>query len=89
MVSAIRYFYDGMRACVRRDDRMCSRWFALERGLRQGRILAPSLFDILFEAVTNLALYAFQGGQRHHGCFDAFRKKTAAGGEGEGGAAER
>ena len=28
MISVIRQFHDGMRACVRLDDRVCSRWFA-------------------------------------------------------------
>ena len=36
MISVIRQFHDGMRACVRLDDRVCSRWFAVEQGLRQG-----------------------------------------------------
>ena len=30
MISVIRQFHDGMRACVRLDDRVCSRWFAME-----------------------------------------------------------
>ena len=30
MISVIRQFHDGMRACVRLDDRVCSRWFAVE-----------------------------------------------------------
>ena len=30
MISAIRQFDDGMRACVQLDDRVCSRWFAVE-----------------------------------------------------------
>ena len=29
MISVIRQFHDGMRACVRLDDRVCSRWFAV------------------------------------------------------------
>ena len=31
LVSVIRQFYDGMRACVRLDDRVCSRWLAVSR----------------------------------------------------------
>ena len=34
MLSAVRQFLDGMRACVRLDDRVCSAWFAVEQGLR-------------------------------------------------------
>ena len=30
MASVIRQFRDGMRACVRLDGRVCSRWFAVE-----------------------------------------------------------
>ena len=41
MILVVRQFYDGMRACVRLADRVCSRWFAVEQGLRQGCVLAP------------------------------------------------
>ena len=30
MISVIRQFHDGMRACLRLDDRVYSRWFAVE-----------------------------------------------------------
>ena len=36
MISVIRQFHDGRRACVRLEDRVCSGWFAAEQGLRQG-----------------------------------------------------
>ena len=42
MISVIRQFHDGIRACVRLDDRVCSRWFAVEQGFRQGCVFAPS-----------------------------------------------
>ena len=29
MISVIRQFHNGMRACVRLDDRVCSGWFAV------------------------------------------------------------
>ena len=54
MISIICQFHDGMRACVRLDDRVCSRWFAVEQGLRQGCVLAPLLFNIFFAAVLNV-----------------------------------
>ena len=43
MISVIRQFHDGMQACVRLDDRVCSEWFAVEQSLRQGCVLAPLL----------------------------------------------
>ena len=80
MISVIRQLHDGMRACVRLDDRVCSRWFAVERGLRQGCVLAPLLFNTFFAAVS---LHVFQGGQRRHGRFGTPREKRRAGGRGE------
>ena len=51
MISVIRQFHDGMRACVRLDNRVYSRWFAVEQSLRQGCMLAPLLFHIFFATV--------------------------------------
>ena len=36
LISIIRQFHDGMRACVRLDSGETSEWFAVEQGLRQG-----------------------------------------------------
>ena len=80
MISAIRQFHDGMQACVRLDDRVCPRWFAVEQGLRQGCVLAPLLFNIFFAAVINVASTHFNADK---GIMDALvhlRKKRGAGG---------
>ena len=36
MIAVIRQFHDGMRACVRPDDGICSDWFDVKQGPRQG-----------------------------------------------------
>ena len=82
MISVIRQFHDGMRACVRLDDRVCSRWFAVEQGLRPGCVLAPFLFNIFFAVSDKLGLHAFQGGQRHHGRLGT-PEERGSGGRGE------
>ena len=83
MISVICQFHDGMRACVRLDDRVCSRWFVVEQGLRQGCMLAPLLFNIVFATVTNLVSTRFKADK---GIMDALvhlTKKMEAGGRGE------
>ena len=56
MIRIIRHFHDGMRACVRNDDVVCSEWFEVAQGLRQGCVLAPLLFSIFFAAMLLVAL---------------------------------
>ena len=88
MISVIRQFHDGMRACVQLDDRVFSRWFAVEQGLRQGCVLAPLLFNIVFAAVINLASTRFKADK---GIMDALvhlRKKRGAAGREEATAGE-
>ena len=82
MISVIRQFHDGMRACVRLDDKVCSRWFAVEQGFCQGCILVPLLFNMFVAAVVNTAFTSFEA---NVGIMDALvhlRKKKGGGGAG-------
>ena len=58
-ITVIRHFHDGMRACVRHGDGVCSDWFEVERGPRQGCVLSWLLFNIFFAAVLNVVLQRF------------------------------
>ena len=82
MISVIRQYYDGMRPCVRLDDRVYSRWFAVKQGLRQGCGLASRLFNILFEAVINVASTRFKADKGIMDILVHLRKKRGAGGRG-------
>ena len=88
MISAIRQFHDGMRTCVRLDDRVCSRWFATKQGLRQGCVLAPLLFNIFFAAAINVASTRFKADKGTMDALVHLRKKRGAGGRGEATAGE-
>ena len=59
MIAVIQQFHDGMRACVRPDYGVCSDWFEVKQGLREGWMLSPLLFNIFFAAVLNVVLQRF------------------------------
>ena len=82
VILVIRQFHDGMRACVRFNDKMCSRWFVVEQGLCQGCVLAPLLAHIFFAVVINSASTRFKVGKGIINAFVHPRKKRGAGGAG-------
>ena len=59
LISIIRQFHDGMRACGRLDSGETSEWFAVKQGIRQGCVIAPDLFNIFFVAVLTVAFDGF------------------------------
>ena len=82
MMLVIRQFYTSMRRCVRLDDGVCLRWFAVEQRLHQGCVLASSLFSIFFGAFIDVAYKRFKADKD---MMDALvyltQKETGGGGE--------
>ena len=78
MISVIRHFDDGMQACMRLDDRVYSGWFAVDQGLRQRYVLAPSHSCLRCGGYKH-GLHAFQGGQRYHERFGAPEDENGGG----------
>ena len=83
IISVILQFHDGMRVCVRLDDKLGSGWFAVEQALRQGCVLTPLLFNIFSAAVTNVAYTRFKADKGIMAAWVHPRKKKGRGGWGE------
>ena len=56
MIAVIQQFHDGMRACVRPHDVVCSDCFEVHQELRQGCVLSLLLFNIFFAVVRVLTV---------------------------------
>ena len=64
-------------------DGVCSRWFVVERGLRQECVLALFLFNIFFAVVINVAYTRFKADKNIMGAFVHIEKQMGAGGGGK------
>jgi len=49
-ITMVRQFHDGMQACVQ-DNGVSSNPFAVTNGVKQGCVLAPTLFSMMFSAM--------------------------------------
>lgn len=61
LIQLIAKLYRGQKACVRVAG-VLSEWFNIQKGVRQGCILSPYLFNIVSEAVMRKALENYEGG---------------------------
>ena len=61
IVAIIQNLYKGSRSCVKLNG-VCSDWFKVVTGVRQGCTLSPLLFAIVIDWVMKKSLTNFQGG---------------------------
>ena len=57
----VRLFHDGMQASVR-DDGKTSKPFPVTNGVKQGCVIAPTLFSMYFTAILIDAFFKFHSG---------------------------
>ena len=61
LLRAIRSLYEGSEACVRVDG-MLSGWFPISKGVRQGCVLSPWLFNVFMDRIMREVKDRIQGG---------------------------
>jgi len=61
LVDLLAKLYKSQKAAVRVAGEI-SEWFSIQKGVRQGCVLSPYLFNVISEAVMRKALEGYQGG---------------------------
>ena len=84
IISVIHELHD----CVRLEAEVCSGWFLVEQGLRQGYVHAHLLFNFIFAVVINVAYTCFKADKDIVDSLVHLKKKIEAGGRGKATATE-
>ena len=61
LLGAVRAFYKKSEACVKIGEKM-SRWFQITRGVRQGCVMSPWLFNVFMDKIVREAQERFTEG---------------------------